>query len=50
MTFNASYMGEAAASLSGGDRHTARYTQQVELETLLDMKSIADIDQRPVGR
>lgn len=44
VTFNGSYMGEAAASLSGGDRHTARYAQQVELETLLDMERIADID------
>jgi porin len=44
VTFNGSYMGEAAASLSGGDRRTARYTQQVELETLLDMERIADID------
>ena len=44
VTFNGSYIGEAAASLSGGDRHTARYTQQVELETLLDMERIADID------
>ena len=33
-TFNASYTGEAAANLSGGDRQTARYTQQVEVETL----------------
>lgn len=44
LTFNGSYIGEAAASLSGGDRHTARYAQQVELETLLDMERIAHID------
>jgi porin len=44
VTFNASYAGEAAANLSGGDRQTARYTQQVEVETLLDMARIADID------
>jgi porin len=43
VTFNASYMGEAAASLSGGDEHAGRYTQQIELETLLDMEHIANI-------
>ncbi|HEY4369089.1 MAG TPA: carbohydrate porin [Steroidobacteraceae bacterium] len=44
LTFNASYQGEVAANLSGGNQHTARYTQQVELEALLDMGRIADID------
>jgi porin len=43
VTLNASYMGEAAGLLSGGDRHTARYTQQIEVETLLDMERIAEI-------
>jgi porin len=36
-------MGEAAGVLSGGDRHTARYAQQIEVETLLDMERIAGI-------
>jgi porin len=43
VTINASYMGEAAASLSGRDRYAARYAQQIEVETLLDMERIADI-------
>jgi porin len=45
LTLNASYMGEIAANLSGGDRHTALYAQQVEVEALLDMERIADIDE-----
>lgn len=44
LTLNASYMGEVAANLSGGDRRTALYTQQVEVEALLDMERIADIE------
>lgn len=43
LTLNASYVGEAAANVSGGDRRTALYAQQVEIETLLDMQRIADI-------
>ena len=43
VTLNASYMGEVAANVSGGDRRSARYTQQVEIESLLDMQRIADI-------
>lgn len=44
VTLGGTYMGEAAASLSGGDRRTARYTQQAEVEALLDMERLADID------
>lgn len=43
VTLNASYVGEAAGSLSGSDRRTARYTQQVEAEALLDMERLAGI-------
>ena len=43
VTLNASYQGEAAGNLSGGDRKTARYTQQAEIETLLDMSRIAEV-------
>jgi porin len=42
-TFNASYVGEAAGNLSGGDRRTALYAQQAEVETLIDMQRIAGI-------
>ncbi|MGY1424777.1 carbohydrate porin [Lysobacter sp. A289] len=42
--FNAGYAAEVAGNLSGGDKRTARYTQQLELETLLDMERLAGID------
>lgn len=44
VTFNAGYAAEVAGNLSGGDKRTARYTQQLELETLLDMARLAGID------
>lgn len=44
LALNASYVGEAARNLSGGDRRSARYTQQVEVEALLDMERMAGID------
>ena len=44
LTLNGSYTGEVAANLSGGDRRTALYAQQVELEALLDMQRLAGID------
>ena len=35
--FNAHYTTESAGNLSGGVRRTARYTQQLDLETLFDL-------------
>lgn len=43
ITLNASYASESAGILAGGPRHAARYTQQLELESLFDLQRLADI-------
>lgn len=43
ITFNAHYASESAGIISGGPRRTARYTQQLDLETLFDLQRLASI-------
>lgn len=43
ITFNAHYASESAGIVSGGPRRTARYTQQLDLETLFDLQRLAGI-------
>lgn len=44
VTFNLSYASESAGIVAGkGLRHTARYTQQLELETLFDLERLAGV-------
>ncbi|TAN03343.1 MAG: carbohydrate porin [Rhodanobacteraceae bacterium] len=43
ITFNAHYASESAGIFVGPLRHTARYTQQLDLETLFDLDKLAGI-------
>lgn len=43
ITFNAHYTSESAGIVAGGPRHTARYTQQLDLETLFDLDRLAGV-------
>lgn len=43
ITLNAHYATESAGILSGGPGHAARYTQQLDLETLFDLQRLAGI-------
>lgn len=43
ITFSAHYASESAGIISGPLRHTARYTQQLDLETLFDLDRLAGV-------
>ncbi|HEX7348638.1 MAG TPA: carbohydrate porin, partial [Rhodanobacteraceae bacterium] len=43
ITFNPSYASESAGIVSGGPSRTARYTQQLALETLFDLQKLAGV-------
>lgn len=43
VSLNLAYTGEAAGNIAGSPKHTARYTQQVDFETLFDLNRLAGV-------